>query len=146
MRQILAPLITYVAMVACQRDAPQLAPNVARLVGTWQLRQSTIATPVTLQLSLDTANPPQDITPFLLKGQAPVNTYSGRLSAGLDGTMVCTRLEATEITGTTAANQTEQTYLANLKSAVRFAVTDENRLSLFYGNPQPGALEFDRVK
>ncbi|AQG81496.1 META domain-containing protein [Spirosoma montaniterrae] len=146
MKQLIGCLLTLLTVGACQQSDYQMAPNVARLVGTWQLRDSTTVYAPTLQFELDTENPPLDITPFKASGKASVNTYNGRLSASLDGMMVVTGLGQTKIGGSPEAMRFEQTYFANLKSVARFKTTEDDRLYLYFGNPQPGTLIYERIK
>ena len=129
---------------ACRSESATLAPNVAQLVGIWELREPLSPYTTTLQLAFDTANPPRDITPFLVSGKVAVNPYDGRLSAALDGMMVFTKLGNAPV-GTSASASFGQTYLANLKSVVRYEVFAPNRLRLHYGSPQPGVLEFEKL-
>jgi len=130
----------------CRDESGQLAPDVARLAGTWQLHDPMSASsyPVRLQLDLDTKNPPRDITPFIISGTVLGNAYDGRLSAGLDGTMVVTKLSDAP-GGSSAGPSFTQTYLTNLKSVVRYGYTNENRLRVSFGSPGPGTLEFDKI-
>ncbi|RYC68294.1 MULTISPECIES: META domain-containing protein [Spirosoma] len=146
MKSLLLLSLTWLLIGACQRGEHVLPENVAQLVGTWQLREPASPYPVTLQLALDTANPPDDVTPFLTSGKSAVNTYSGRMSAALDGMMIVTRLSTTEMAGSTDAMQFEDVYFKNLKSVVRFDITSTNRLRLYFGTPQPGVLEFDKTQ
>ncbi len=132
MKMVFFLLLSF-SLAACQQGDYPMAPNVARLAGTWQLRDSTAAYAPTLTIALDTDNPPLDVTPFKASGKASINTYNGRLSAALDGMMVVTDLGQTKIGSSPEAMRFEQTYFANLKSVSRFKTTDDNRLYLYSG-------------
>lgn len=145
--RLLAIVLTLMMLCGCRTESVQLAPDVARLVGTWQLRDpmSFSSYPaVRLQLDLDTKNPPRDITPFIISGTVLGSAYNGRLSAALDGTMVVTELSDAPVSSSAGPSFT-QTYLTNLKSVVRYGYTSTNRLHVSFGSPGPGTLEFEKI-
>ena len=120
-----------------------LAPNIEKLVGTWELREPLPPAPVQLQLALDTRTPPRDVTSFLVSGTAAGVEYDGLLSAALDGLMVLTKLSDAP-TGSSASEVFAQTYLTRLRAVVQFGYTADNRLRLSYGSSQPGTLVYER--
>ncbi|MFD2573988.1 META domain-containing protein [Spirosoma soli] len=142
---VVALVCLFFAFQACTKEEPYLPERVAQLVGTWQLVEPDSSYKVTLQLSLDTANPPNDVTPFKANGQAAVNSYDGFLSAAVDGLMIFVRLGSTEIAGSPTVTQFEQAYFDNLRSVVRFEVIDKNRLRLYHGGQKPGVLVYKKI-
>lgn len=146
-------LSTLVALVSlliifqcCKGEDPVLSPKVAQLVGTWQLVEPDSSYNVTLEFALDSANPPNDVTPFKAKGKSSVNAYDGFFSAAVDGLMILVRLGNTEIAGSLEATQFEKAYFESLRNVVRYEVTDKNRLRLFHGGTKPGILVYKRIE
>lgn len=130
---------------SCEREDPALSPKIAQLVGTWRLLEPASMYDVTLVFALDSANPPNDVTPFKANGKSAVNTYNAFLSAALDGLMIVTNLGSTKIGGSPEATRFEQTYFENLQAVVRYELTNTNRLRLFYGGAKSGVLVYERV-
>ncbi|MBD2752183.1 META domain-containing protein [Spirosoma validum] len=129
----------------CGKKESVVAPNIAALVGTWQLIEPDSTNGVTLQFAYDSRNPPQDITPFNVSGRAAVNGYTLRLFATLDGTMSADNLGYTDMAGSPQAMQFEQTYFASLNAVARFDLPTSGRLRLYHGGSQPGVLTYKKV-
>lgn len=132
----------FVVLCGCHREPIVLAPNVEKLVGTWELREPISPYPVRLQFALDTDNPPRDVTPFLVSGTTAGDRYEGRASAAIDGLLVTTTLN--DLVPANRADTFRQSYLANLRAVVRFSHTADNRLRLSYGSAQSGVLVYER--
>lgn len=130
---------------SCKGEDPVLSPKIAQLIGTWQLVEPDSTYNVTLEFALDSANPPNDVTPFKAKGKSSVNAYDAFLSAAVDGLMFLVRLGSADMAGTPQATQFEKTYFESLRTVVRFEVTDKNRLRLFHGGTKPGILVYKRI-
>lgn len=132
-------------LTQCGPKESVVAPNVAALVGTWQLIEPDSSYSVTLQFAYDTRNPPQDITPFNGSGKASVNTYTLRLFATLDGTMSADNLANTDMAGSPQAMQFEKTYFGSLSAVARYELPTQNRLRIYHGGQQPGVLVYKRI-
>lgn len=130
----------------CSREKREVAPGVAKLVGTWQLAGPDSSYAVTLLLALDTANPPNDIIHFKANGQSAINTYTAFLSAAVDGLMVITSVGSTKVAGPPEATKIEQTYFTNLRAVVRYELPTDNQLRLLYGGDKPGVLVYEKIK
>ena len=134
-------------MAQCSQEKREVAPSVAKLVGTWQLIEiepdSSYA--VTLRLALDTANPPNDIIHFEASGQSAINTYTAFLSAAVDGYMVVTSVGSTKMAGPPKAMTAEQAYFANLRAVVRYELPTDNQLRLYYGGDKAGVLAYKKT-
>lgn len=129
----------------CGKKESVVAPNIAALVGTWQLIEPDSTYGATLQFAYDSRNPPQDITPFNASGKAAVNSYTLRLFATLDGTMSSDNLANTDVAGSSQAGQFERQYFAGLNSVARFDLPAPNRLRLYHGGNQPGVLIYKKT-
>lgn len=143
-RPIVFLLILLLASQCSQKEAI-VAPKIANLIGTWKLIEPDSSYAVTLQFVYDSANPPHDITPFLATGKAPVNTYTIRLFATLDGVLVAENLANTDVTGPPDAMVSEKAYLTNLKAVVRYEVTTNDLLRLYHGGAQPHVMVYKRM-
>lgn len=132
-------------MTQCGSDNREVAPGVAKLVGTWQLVGPDSAYAVTLVLALDTAKPPKDVIHFIANGKSTINTYGGFLSAAVDGLMVFTDVNSTKIGGSPDATNVEQTYFTDLRAVVRYELQADNRLRLYYGGNSPGVLIYKKI-
>ncbi len=130
----------------CGTKETTLAPQITNLIGTWRLVEPDSAYAVTLQFAYDTANPPQDITPFLASGKSPINEYTLRLFATIDGMMSADNLSSTKRGGTPEAMNFEQTYYTKLKSVARYELTNDNRLRLYHGGNLPRVLVYEKMK
>ncbi|GAB4015685.1 META domain-containing protein [Spirosoma koreense] len=129
-----------------KKEDTVLAPNIAPLVGTWQLTEPDSAYTVTLVLALDTDNPPHDVTPFIASGVSSINEYGARMFAVLDGTMTFDQLSSTKKAGPTQAMTYEQTYFNNLRAVVRYELPTATQLRLHYGGEKPGTLIYKKIK
>ncbi|WP_080237597.1 META domain-containing protein [Spirosoma rigui] len=146
MRNIIVAAFVILLLTQCGEDKREVAPGVARLVGTWRLAAPDSSYATTLIFALDTANPPKDIIHFSASGKAAVNTYDAFLSAAVDGLMVFTSVGSTKLAGSPQALQFEQTYFTSLSDVVRFELPTDNRLRLYHGGEKGGLLEYIRVK
>lgn len=138
-------LVLLLFLARCGQQQSELSPKIAALMGTWQLVAPDTTFKVNLIIGLDTANPPQDITPLLATGQSAVNSYSLRLFATLDGTMSADAWANTKVAGTPSAMTFEQTYFIDLQAVVRYDMPTPNRLYLFHGGSQPRVLTYQKV-
>lgn len=145
MKHIAIAVFAILLMTQCSREEREIAPAVAKLVGTWQLAGPDSSYAVTLLLALDTANPPNDIIHFKASGQSGINSYNAFLSAAVDGLMVFTSVNATKMADPPPTTQVEQTYLTNLRAVVRYDLPSDNQLRLYYGGDKPGVLVYRRV-
>jgi len=145
MRNALIAVFAILLMTQCSREKREVAPNVAKLVGTWQLVEPDSAYAVTLLLALDTANPPNDIIHFKANGKSAINTYDAFLSAAVDGYMIVTSVGSTKIGGPPEATNVEQTYFNGLRAVVRYELPTDNRLRLYYGGDKPGVLVYKKT-
>jgi len=145
MRNTLIAFFCVFLLAQCSREKREVAPGVAKLVGTWQLVEPDSSYAVTLALALNTANPPNDIVHFIGSGKSSINTYSAFLSAAADGLMVVTNVSSTKIGGSPEASQFEQTYFNNLRIVVRYELLTDNRLRLYHGGNKPGVLVYKRI-
>lgn len=145
MRTILLASFVILLMAQCSREEREVAPNVAKLVGTWQLVAPDSAYAVTLLLALDTVNPPNDIIHFKASGKSAINTYTAFLSAAVDGLMVVTSVGSTKIGGSPEATAVEQAYFSSLRDVVRYELTTDNRLRLYHGGDRPGVLVYRKI-
>lgn len=135
-----------VVLNGCKSKDVILAPQIASLVGTWQLVEPDSSYAVTLVFTLDTANPPLDITPFLASGNSSVNDYNVRLFATIDGMMSAENLGSTQRAGTSDATKFEERYFTNLKAVVRFDMITPDRLRLQHGGESPHVMTYKRIK
>lgn len=145
MKTALLAALTILLLVQCNREERGVAPGVAQLVGTWQLVTPDSAYAVTLLLALDTANPPNDIVHFKANGKSAINTYNAFLSAAVDGLMVVTNVASTKIGGSSEATTVEEAYFTSLRTVVRYELSADNRLRLYYGGDKPGVLVYRKV-
>lgn len=132
-------------LAQCREDKREIAPGVAKLVGTWQLVEPDSSYATTLVLALDTANPPNDVIHFMATGKSAVNTYNGFLSAAADGLLVFTNVGSTKIGGPPEVTKFEQTYFNNLRTTVRYELPTDNRLRLIHGGDKAGVLVYKKV-
>lgn len=144
MRYVAVTMLVVLMLTQCRPDKREVAPSVAKLVGTWRLAGPDSTYAVTLVLALDTANPPNDIIHFEASGQSAVNTYTGFLSAAVDGLMVVTGIGSTKLAGPPEATRTEQAYFTNLRAVVRYDLPADNQLRLYYGGDKPGVLVYKK--
>jgi hypothetical protein len=145
MKNIAAAAFLILLLTQCGPDKREVAPGVARLVGTWQLIEPDSSYATTLVFALDTANPPKDIIHFSASGKAAVNTYTAFLSAAVDGLMVFTSVGSTQIAGPPQTMQFEQTYFTSLSDVVRFELVTNDRLRLYHGGERGGLLVYKRI-
>jgi META domain len=145
MKNLVIATFVILLLTQCSQEKREVAPSVARLVGTWQLVGPDSSYATTLVFALDTANPPNDIIHFSAAGKSAINTYNGFLSAAVDGLMVFTGVGSTKIAGPPAAMQFEQTYLNNLRGVVRFELPTDSQLRLLHGGENPGTLVYKRL-
>ncbi|GAB3642179.1 META domain-containing protein [Spirosoma arcticum] len=145
MKTTLLAAFVILLMTQCSREEREVAPSVAKLVGTWQLVEPDSAYAVTLLLALDTANPPNDIIHFKANGKSAINTYNASLSAAVDGLMVVTSVGSTKIGGSPEATTVEQAYFASLRDVVRYELPTDNRLRLYYGGNKSGVLVYKKI-
>lgn len=145
MKSLLIAVCIILLMAQCGRAEREVAPGVAKLVGTWQLIGPDSAYAVTLVLALDTANPPNDVIHLKANGQSAINGYTAFLSAAADGLMVVTSLISTKIGGSPGATTVEQAYFTNLRAVVRYELPADNRLRLYYGGDKPGVLIYKKI-
>ena len=131
-------------LTQCSQEKREVAPSVAKLVGTWQLIEPDSSYAVTLRLALDTANPPNDIIHFKASGQSAINTYTAFLSAAVDGYMVVTSVGSTKMAGPPKAMTAEQAYFTNLRAVVRYELPTDNQLRLYYGGERAGVLVYKK--
>ncbi|MCK8491969.1 MULTISPECIES: META domain-containing protein [Spirosoma] len=143
-RQLMA-FVILLMLAGCGKREHVVPPSLAKLVGTWQLIEPDSSYAVTLTFTYDNNNPPIDITPFIINGQSSVNTYTARMFATVDGTMQINEVVRTEKAGSAAAMQFEESYLANLKTVVRFESPTENRIHLFHGGAKSGVLVYKKL-
>ncbi|WP_420149809.1 META domain-containing protein [Spirosoma sp.] len=130
----------------CGQKESVIAPNIAALLGTWQLVEPDSTYDVTLTFAYDSRNPPQDITPFNVTGKASVNSYSARLFATLDGTLSADNVASTDMAGSPQALQFERVYFDNLGTVARYELPAPNQLRMYHGGKQPGVLVYKRIK
>lgn len=142
---LIACLALLLFLAQCGQQQSELSPKIAALIGTWQLVTADTTVKIVLTMGLDTANPPQDITPFLATGQSTVNAYSLRLFATLDGTMSAESWTNTKVAGPPSATAFEQTYFTNLQAVARYEMPTQNRLYLYHGGSQPRVLTYEKV-
>ncbi|WP_461082405.1 META domain-containing protein [Spirosoma flavus] len=142
---LLLSLISLLTLTQCSKKNDDLSPKIATLLGNWQLVDPTSAYEVNLNFTLDEKNPPNDVTPLFGGGRSPVNEYSARFFATIDGMMVVDPISSTKVGGEPAAMQFEQAYYTNLKAVVRYELTAD-QLKLTYGGDKPGELVYKRVK
>ena len=145
MKHTLIAAFMVLLMAQCSQEKREVAPNIAKLVGTWKLVEPDSAYAVTLALALDTANPPNDIVHFKANGKSAINTYNGFLSAAVDGLMVVTSVGSTKMGGSPDALTAEQAYLTNLRNVVRYELPTDSRLRLYYGGQKSGVLTYSRT-
>ena len=138
-------LASFIGLDGCSSKEVILAPQIANLVGTWRLVEPDSSYAVTLIFTLDTANPPLDITPFLASGKSAVNDYNVRLFATIDGMMSAENLGSTERGGTLEATKFEERYFTNLKAVVRFNMITPDRLRLQHGGESPHVMIYERI-
>ncbi|QMW02126.1 META domain-containing protein [Spirosoma foliorum] len=138
-------LLITLALSQCTKSQPELAPKIAELIGTWQLVDSDSTYAVTLIFTLDTDNPPHDITSFKASGKSSINTYNLNLFAAIDGLMVADQLGSTKVAGSPAATQFEQQYFKNLKAVARFELPTANELRLYHGGDLPRVLVYKKL-
>ena len=146
MRVAFVALLLVLLLAQCRDEEVVLSPKITNLIGTWRLAQSDSAYAVTLKFAYDEANPPHDVTPFLVNGMSSVNDYNIRFFAAIDGMMTTSNLSSTKKGGSTAAMQFEQTYFDNLRAVVRYELPTYNQLRLYHGGTEPHVLLYDRVK
>ena len=148
MKYVAIAVLALLFLTRCGTDEePVVALQVKPLIGTWRLIQPDSTYGVTLELVVDPNNPPIDITPFDATGKSAVNTYKARLFAAADGKASVDNVSSTKMGGSPQALQFEQTYLTSLQSVVRYEVTTQNQLRLYYGNAQSsGVLVYRNVK
>ena len=146
MKNVVIAVLAILLIVQCSSDKREVAPGVAKLVGTWQLIEPHSPYENTLLLALDTANPPNDVIHFKVNGKSAINTYHGFLSAAVDGMMVFTGIGSTRMGGSPEALHVEQTYLNSLKAVVRYELPTDNRLRLYHGGEIPGVLVYNKIK
>lgn len=137
-------LVLVTSTVQCKRSDSELAPKIASLIGTWKLVQPDSTYDVTLVFALDTAHPPQDVTSFKASGKAGTNAYRLNMFAAIDGMMMTDQITSTEIAGTPAAMQFEQSYLKNLKVVARYELPTDHQLRLYHGGDQPRVLIYEK--
>ncbi len=133
------------SLTRCGSKEVVLAPQITSLIGTWRLVEPDSSFAVTLVFAYDTANPPHDVTPFLSSGKSPINDYTLRLFATIDGMMSADDLSSTKRGGTTEAMNVEQTYYKNLRAVARYELAS-NRLRLYHGGDLPRVLVYEKVK
>ncbi|GAB3572828.1 hypothetical protein GCM10027578_33030 [Spirosoma luteolum] len=145
-QMLLVVLLLGISTLQCRQAAVTPDPIITRLVGTWQLtsagNDSTAGS--TLIFSLDTANPPHDITSFDVRGKGPVRTFTGRMYATVDGTMQINELRTMTETGPAPLLTTDARYQLNLGSVARFSQPADNQLQLHFGSPTAGTLLYKR--
>lgn len=144
MKKALITLLTLTIFAGCKQRDQEVAPLLANLIGTWQLVEPASSYAITLKFAFDTNNPPIDITPYLASGKSPVNDYTARMFATIDGTMQISELGSSKLGGAPEALQFEQDYYEKLKSVVRFESPTETKLYLYYGGIAPGKLIFQK--
>ena len=140
----MAVIICLTLLTQCRQKETVLAPNIAKLVGTWRLIEPDSTYAVTLTFALDMDHPPHDVTSFKVNGKAAVNTYSLRMVAAIDGMLSSDNLAHTEIAGGTKPMAFEKTYFDGLNATVRYDLPTENRLRLYYGGSTPGVLIYQK--
>ena len=133
-------------LTQCGTKEVTLAPQITNLIGTWWLVEPDSSYAVTLEFAYDTANPPHDVTPFLSSGKSPINDYTLRLFATIDGMMSADDLSSTKRGGTPEAMNFEQTYYKNLRAVVRYELKADNRLRLYHGGDLPHVLVYEKMK
>ncbi|GAB3766222.1 META domain-containing protein [Spirosoma pomorum] len=144
MKNVLIFFFTLLLLTQCRSGGTEIDPTMARLMGDWQLNNSTPFNPITLTIALDTANPPHDITPFLASGKGLLNKYTARFYASIDGKISADTFSNTEISGSSETIQAEQAYFDQLARIVRYQLVSENELVLYYGGSQSGSLTFKK--
>ncbi|QKZ11696.1 hypothetical protein [Spirosoma sp. KUDC1026] len=132
-------------LTQCRSGGPEIDPEMARLLGDWKLADSTLSGPVTLVIALDAANPPHDITPFLVSGRGLLNEYSTRFYGSIDGKISADTFTSTSINGASETVLAEKTYFSQLVRIVRFQLVNDTELKLYYGGPQSGVLTFTKT-
>jgi hypothetical protein len=132
-------------LTGCGSKETELAPQIKSLIGNWKLVEPDSSYAVTLQIEYDSANPPHDVTPFLVNGKSAVNDYNLRLFAAIDGMMSADNLSSTKKAGSPEAMKFEQTYFTNLRAVVRYELLTEKRLRLLHGGEQPHVLVYEKV-
>lgn len=137
--------VSILLLTGCGSKEVELAPQIKRLIGTWKLVEPDSSYAVTLQIEYDTANPPHDVTPFLVTGKSSVNEYNLRLFATIDGMMSADNLSSTKKAGTPEAMKFEQAYFTNLRAVVQYKLVTEKRLQLLHGGEQPHVLVYEKL-
>lgn len=130
----------------CKQSTVQPPAAIVELVGTWTLMQPDSAASTTLSFSLDMANPPHDITSFYVQGEGLQSTYKGRMYATIDGTMQIQQLTQTPLSGASAAQQIDRSYLTKLGSTARFTRSTSGDLRLYFGSPFSGTLAYKKSR
>lgn len=146
MKVALVALLLIVSMTGCGKEEVELSPKITNLIGKWRLTEPSSAYGVTLEFTYDSANPPHDVTPFLVNGMSSVNDYNIRFFAAIDGMMTTSNLSSTKKGGSTDAMQFEQTYFENLRAVVRYELPTDNQLRIYHGGSEPHLLIYERVK
>ena len=141
----IALLLISALLSSCGSKEVELAPQIKSLIGTWKLVEPDSSYAVTLQIEYDTANPPHDVTPFLVTGKSAVNDYNLRLFATIDGMLSADNLSSTKKAGTPEAMKFEQSYFTNLRAVVRYELINEKRLRLLHGGEQPHLLVYEKL-
>ena len=139
-------VLILLSLTRCGSKEVALAPQITNLIGTWRLVQPDSSYAVTLEFAFDTANPPHDVTPFLASGKSPINDYTLRLFATIDGMMSADDLSSTKRGGTPDAMTFEQTYYKNLRAVARYELTTNNQLRLYHGGDLPRVMVYEKVK
>jgi hypothetical protein len=145
MKNYLIFLFTLLFLTQCRSSETKLDPVMARLLGNWQLTGTTSPSPVSLKIALDAANPPHDITPFLVSGKGLLNDYSARFYGSIDGKISADTFTNTEVGGASETVLAEQVYFSQLTRIVRYQLVSDSELKLYYGGPQSGVLTFTKM-
>ena len=86
---------------------------------------------------------------YQAQGQAPINTYTISYkydeSAGNQGSMRINDIVATLLPGAKDAVEYETKYLERLKNAVRFDVSNPQKLYIYISAPQGEVLVYERI-
>ncbi|AUD05631.1 META domain-containing protein [Spirosoma pollinicola] len=146
MRRVLTVFLLILFLASqCRQKESVVAPQIAKLIGTWQLAEPDSAYATTLRFAYDTANPPHDVTPFKASGKTAVNDYTVNMFATLDGMLSADELVSSKVAGSAEAMAFELAYFTNLKAVVRYEITSDNQLHLIHGGAQPHLLVYKRV-
>ena len=155
MKKIISLLLIFSVIVGCSKDEAAKP----KIVGKWRFAGYLVENKLDVFnltfpayfVNLELTDTPNTTATggYQAQGQAPINTYTATYkydeSAGNQGSMRVNDMAATLLPGAKDAMDYEAKYLERLKNAVRFDVSNPQKLYIYISAPQGEVLVYERI-